>query len=96
MLVTLGAPGGSESVVTTRASEAGPSRFLVKARTTMRYLVESPVCVCKNREGQNFSSRGRGISVISCKTFLSCKPVCIALMALENFCAIIALILSPL
>ena len=40
MLVMAGAPGGSVSVVTTRASEAGPSRFLVNARTAMWYLVK--------------------------------------------------------
>ena len=36
----MGAAGATVSVVTTSASEAGPSRFLVKARSTMRYFVK--------------------------------------------------------
>ncbi len=35
----MGAAGATVSVVTTSESEAGPSRFLVKARREMRYFV---------------------------------------------------------
>jgi hypothetical protein len=42
MLVMVGAPGGVVSVVTISASEAGPSRFFVKARIARRYLVKEP------------------------------------------------------
>ena len=42
MLVMMAAPGAAVSVMTMIGSEAGPSRFFVKPRTTIRYLVNGP------------------------------------------------------